>query len=235
MPTANEYISLLYKKFVGAVNGYPTRSYLGDIALYGRPYITQKQIYTNDIPTDVPDRELVGQDITTHPAYNAPNILHNKIWSGGLLPPVTTLQQLGQAYAGTGDYTHLTYYENVVLVMENPGISYTCRKDTTNLFANQVPYNTNPDLTSTYNPVITVFSRILGGSFTPTVQLPAGRSREYILDQDSGVVTFFGIPIDHANEYVTASYWRYEGLTGAGGLSAFPTTINGGVAGTVFT
>jgi hypothetical protein len=215
MPTVNEYISLLYKKFLGAVNGYPTSNYLEDIPLNGRPYITQGQIYADEIPTNIPSTGPSGVAIANHPAYVGGSMLFDRIWSGGSINTITTALDLGTVYTGIG-YAYLKYYTNVVLVMENPGVSYTCRNGSVNFFGKQVPYNTNPNISSTYNPVITVVKKESNGTFTSERQLNNGRVRGYILDQDAGVVTFFGTPVDYNNEYVIASFWRYEGRIGSG-------------------
>jgi hypothetical protein len=208
MPTTSDYIALLYKKFLGSPNGYPDADYLGDIPLVARPNITQNQIFGKPIPSTVP---AIGTlvDITSHPSTSASP---SKIWNG-----TGAISSLGKTSKGSTPYTYLTYYQDLVLVMENEGVSYTCmdRATNINIFARQVPFNLSTSLVvGSYNPTIKIWTKS-GGTFTSQTAGNNAPTRQWILDQDAGVITFYGTsPIDTSTQYVTASFWRYDGLTG---------------------
>jgi len=218
MPTTSEYIALLYKKFLGSPNGYPDANYLGDIPLVARPNITQNQIFGRPIPSTVPG---VGAlvNLPSHPSTSA---TPSKIWNG-----TAAISNLGRTSKGVSPYTYLTYYQDLVLVMENEGISYTCMNRATriNIFARQVPFNSSTSLAvGSYNPTIKIWT-YSGGTFTSQTAVNNALTRQWILDQDAGVITFFGLPIDTTTQYVTASFWRYDGLSGV---------IDGGTAYSTF-
>lgn len=227
MPTTSEYITLLYKKFLGSPNGYPNSNYLGDIPLVARPNITQNQIFGKPIPSTVPNvGSLVDITSQSHPSNSD---IPSKIWNG----TGATISSLGKTSNGLSPYTYLKYYQDLVLVMENEGVSYTCRDAATNenIFANQVPYNLSTSLTEgSYNPVIKIWT-YSDSDFNSEVAVNNAPGRQWILDQDAGVLTFYGDLIDTSKQYVTASFWRYEGTFGI----RTSTVIDGGNATTIFT
>lgn len=231
MPSASDYITLLYKKFLGSPNGYPNSNFLGDIPVVARPNITQSQIFSKTIPATVPTKQTAG-DVTAHPSTS---VTPSKIWNGS----GTSISSLGTQALAVSPFDYLTYYADLVLVMENEGISYTCRDraTNTNLFANQVPYNLSTSLTEgSYNPVIKIWTTN-GSSFTSAVAVSNALGRQWILDQDAGVLTFYETPINTSTQYVTASFWRYNGGFGvtSSSSSGAPTIIDGGDADTVYT
>lgn len=251
MPTTDEYIGLLYKKYLGSVAGYPNRNYLSDIAIYGRQRILQRQIYQKSVPTLIPGTSSTITTITYHPAWNSSTntVINNRIWAGGAITGITTLSNLGSRKVGTTTsdvsdstvYDYLVYHQDVVLIMENPGISYSCNNVTQNInyLSDQVPYNVSTNIgAGSYNPTIKIWTSS-GGGFSPQEALNDGPSRQWVMDQDAGVLTFYGTPINTSTQYVTASYWRYEGpfgggsvVSGGGGDGTFtmPAIIDGGTS-----
>ena len=233
--STDTYIALLYKKFMGAANSVPgSKNYLGDVSLFARPRIfANQQLFTNSIP-DIPPN-LGSTQTFNHPAEQ--NRL--AVWNN-TDATANSLLNLGTVYIGdisasdtgldvTPTYSYLKKYVNVALVQERPGVSYTCNSVSgdINYLSDQIPYNYSKNLEyapsvilNTYNTSTTSFDQI---TLNPTLG-----DYPYFLDQDAGVLTFIRpTPIDINTQYVSMTYWRYEGAKGASSLSG---VIDGGNA-----
>jgi hypothetical protein len=233
--SVDKYIALLYKKFMGTANSVPeSKNYLSDISLFARPRIfANQQLFTNSVP-DIPP------SISTTEPFDHPG-LRNRLLIWRNTNAVANEQlSFGSVYIGgtslsdsdlavLPEYPYLKKYVNIPLVEENPGISYTCISqppEQINYLGDQIPYNYSTSLAyapsvfiNTYNPTTLQFDSV---EANPTLG-----TYPYFLDQDAGVLTFIGTPINRATQYISMTYWRYEGAKGASSLSG---VIDGGNA-----
>lgn len=227
-PSANDYITLLYKKYLGTVNSVPNTKFTQlELPLFGKQRIfAEQQIFSQSIPAGNDPMDILGTPSivvgfdSTHPAY----LDRSRIWDGD--PDINLDGQLGTKYIYSNNgYEYIAKYDSLALTMVSSNIvnykTFTCTHEVgfpqySNLLDNQIPYNYTPR--KDYQPKV-YLNTYSNGTFRK-LEIPSNSSTyPWILDSDAGVLMFLGVTaIDLNIQFISMTFWRYEGLKGVGSL-----------------
>ena len=206
---------LLYKKYLGTPDGKPGVPYTSEAPIGARPYVTTLQVYNQEIPSSAPGSAGAPLALdTSAPGY--PTIY-------------ATSKQWNSSYPWVVYYTAATLRGNNLV----SGVSYwSLEADVTgngvnNLLSHMIPFNYDP--VGSYNVRVTV----TGTLNIPNLQ-PTDDTYPWNLDQDAGILTFYGTPIP-AGASVTINFWRYEGTFGPGSGGSGSTGATGATGYTGYT
>lgn len=181
-----ERIDLFYKKSQGIPYAYPESSITNEPGLNARQRIfPSKQLFSDDIPNKVSDTDLSSTIVDV--SY------------GGVI--VGT-------YRVHNNFSYIKKYIKLKLKSIKQQRSYyfigTDRTNyTTNLLMNAIPYNYDESLT--YSPVVEIDNSPKNSD---------SGDRQWYLDPDAGILTFYDDLLPTEDDKVTITFWRYEGRFG---------------------
>jgi hypothetical protein len=224
-----EILNYLFKKSFGIPNGKAYFTYNREFPDYNStPSVKNDKIYSQKIPNTITKPTITNNSLDLNDTNfiedsNWINIGYASEYIGGYN------NALGQKYISK-IYPYLTYYNNVKMVTTGYPIapngyynglqapkapsfivgSNTTPQQTICLSTNIIPY---------FYGDATSYNITLKDNTSTTLLFGDPESGSWIMDTDSGVLTFYddvrleNITVDAENP-PRISYWRYEGLTG---------------------
>ena len=195
MATTDIRVDILFKKAYGLANAFPNQSSSLETVSNRPAVFPNSQIYQQTIPTTAPN------DLTT--ASFTP--------ANGTISGRTTTKQVSTSNSYIAKYTFLQLKD--ATGSSNKKVSYYYSA-TDNLLQYSIPNGFDP-VTNTYN--ITVYDN------TGVVVAPDNATNPWVLDNDSGVLTFTSTAASYTftSGPPSVTFWRYEGSFG------FPSSIIG--------
>jgi len=205
-----EILNFLFKKSLGIPNTRPHGDFTSELYTWNSILnVDNKTLYSQKIPYDASDIGRLIQVPFSNIGY--PNDFLTSF-----------IDSLSSKYISS-NYPYIALYSNVLMVPTDNGNSNTffCGNtnnqsfiNNTSFSKNAIPYYYGDGLI--YNHIVYLCNGIF-----PLSPLNAQDGGSWILDTDSGVITFYdtvtnGI-IDNSNP-PRITFWRYEGLTGNSGI-----------------
>lgn len=207
-------VNLLYKKYLGLPNAYPTAGAAQDVTtISSRPKVfANLQVFSQSVPATAPS------DMVLDASWNSAN------------------SSIGVSFAPTRAYSsanpYIVKYTNIPLKAVQVNVSFEA--DISGL------KDASGTLYSTYSTKPRFLSQAIPGNFDPAGSYGVTVTNKnnsdsiaqfnnqypWILDGDAGFLTFYGSPqngqppLQFYNVSPTITLWRYEGIIGIGSTTS---------------
>lgn len=212
-------VNLLYKKYLGLPNVYPSGAALQEPSIGSRPKVfANLQVFSQTVPATAPSDLVEDVSWNTFNASVAASPYTPTRYYSSANPHIVKYTNL--PITDTGVNAWIGYKADMGALKDSTGNNYT---NAIRLLSQAIPSNYDPG--ASYR--ITVTNKTTGNEIAQF-----NNGYPWALDGDAGFLTFYGAsvdglpPLQKYNVVPTITFWRYEGTLGVGSTSAPATTAN---------